>query len=67
MFYEPGTDPALLQDLTQHGHQLQQASILGRVQAIWCPSSSKNQDVGCQAVADPRGDSEALVLRPVSQ
>jgi gamma-glutamyltranspeptidase/glutathione hydrolase len=67
VFYEPGTDPALLQDLTQHGHQLQQASILGRVQAIWCPSSSKNQDVGCQAAADPRGDGEALVLRPVSQ
>jgi len=67
VFYEPGTDPALLQDLTQHGHQLQQASILGRVQAIWCPRSSRNQDVGCQAAADPRGDGEALVLLPASQ
>jgi len=64
VFYEPGTDGALLQDLTQHGHQVQQASILGRVQAIWCPRSSKDQDVGCQAAADPRGDGNALVLRP---
>ena len=64
VFYEPDTDPSLLQDLTQHGHQLQQASILGRVQAIWCPRSSTNQDVGCQAAADPRGDGEALVLQP---
>ncbi len=64
VFYEPGTDTALLQDLTQHGHQLQQASILGRVQAIWCPRSSKDQSVGCQAAADPRGDGSAIVLRP---
>ena len=67
VFYEPGTDATLLQDLTQHGHQIQQASILGRVQAIWCPRSSKNQDVGCQAAADPRGDGRALVLRPVQK
>ena len=64
VFYEPGTDPAVLQDLQQHGHQLQQAGILGRVQAVWCPRNSDNKDAGCQAAADPRGDGLALVLQP---
>ena len=63
VFHEPNTDPATLQSLTAQGHALQQAAILGRVQAIWCPRGVANERTGCEAKADPRGDGLAIVLQ----
>jgi gamma-glutamyltranspeptidase/glutathione hydrolase len=63
VFHEPNTDPAALQSLTARGHALQQAAILGRVQAIWCPRGVANERTGCEAKADPRGDGLAIVLQ----
>ncbi len=62
VFHEPSTDQGVLQSLTSQGHALQQADILGRVQAIWCPNAVENIKTGCQAKADPRGDGLAVVL-----
>jgi gamma-glutamyltranspeptidase / glutathione hydrolase len=52
-----------LQSLKSLGHVLQQADILGRVQAIWCPQGVENLKNGCQAQADPRGDGLSVVLQ----
>ncbi len=63
VFHEPNTDQSVLQSLTSQGHGLQQADILGRVQAIYCPRGVDNINYGCQAKADPRGNGIALVLQ----
>jgi gamma-glutamyltranspeptidase/glutathione hydrolase len=63
VFHEPNTDQATLQNLTNLGHSLRQADILGRVQAIWCPSGTENSKTGCQAKADLRGDGLSAVLQ----
>ena len=63
VFHEPNTDQSVLQSLTDQGHGLQQADILGRVQAIWCPRAVENLKTGCQAKADPRGDGLSVVLQ----
>ena len=63
VFHEPNTDQAILQSLTAHGHALQQADIIGRVQAIWCPKGVENLKTGCQAKADSRGDGLSVVLQ----
>src|SRR5262249_27453117 len=36
VFHEPNVDPGVLASLTSRGHTVQQAALLGRVQAIWC-------------------------------
>jgi gamma-glutamyltranspeptidase / glutathione hydrolase len=63
VFYEPGSDAAMLQSLTGRGHQLQQAPILGRVQAVWCPKSISSDASACEVAADPRGDGLANLLQ----
>jgi gamma-glutamyltranspeptidase / glutathione hydrolase len=63
VFHEPGTDQSELQTLTSQGHALQQADILGRVQAIACPRGVENANYGCQATADSRGNGLAIVLQ----
>ncbi len=63
VFHEPNTVESVLRSLTSHGHGLQQADILGRVQAIWCPNGVEDLKSGCQAKADPRGDGLAIVLQ----
>jgi gamma-glutamyltranspeptidase/glutathione hydrolase len=63
VFYEPGTDAAMLQSLTGRGHQLQQAPVLGRVQAVWCPKSISSDTNACEVAADPRGDGLANLLQ----
>ncbi len=63
VFHEPNTDQSVLQSLTSQGHGLQQADILGRVQAIWCPEGVESLKSGCQSDADPRGDGLSIVLQ----
>jgi len=41
---------------------VQQAGILGRVQAIWCRQALDNEGSACSAAADPRGDGLSVVL-----
>ena len=62
VFYEPDTPAAMLQDLESRGHKVQQAGILGRVQAIWCRQALDNEGSACTAAADPRGDGLSVVL-----
>jgi gamma-glutamyltranspeptidase/glutathione hydrolase len=62
VFHEPNLDHAVQQSLTNRGHQLLQADILGRVQAVWCPKSVDSSQSSCDSEADPRGDGLAVVL-----
>ncbi len=63
VYYEPGSPAAMLNDLESRGHKLQEAPILGRVQAVWCPKSLDNEGSGCDAAADTRGDGLSVVLQ----
>ena len=60
-FHESNVDPSVLQTLQSQGHTLQQADIIGRVQAVLCPRGTENA-AGCQAKADTRGDGLGVVL-----
>ena len=60
-FHESNVDPSVLQALQSQGHTLQQADIIGRVQAVLCPRGTENA-AGCQAKADTRGDGLGVVL-----
>lgn len=62
LFYEANMDPALLSALQQRSHALEQGSILGRVNAIWCPDTLKNGAETCRAAADPRTFGLAIIL-----
>lgn len=53
----------MLQDLESRGHRLQEAGILGRVQAVFCPKALDSEDASCVAAADPRGDGLSVVLQ----
>jgi gamma-glutamyltranspeptidase len=63
VFYEQGMDAAELKSLTDRGHQLRAAPILGRVQAVWCPKSVSSDTNSCEVAADPRGDGLANLLQ----
>jgi gamma-glutamyltranspeptidase/glutathione hydrolase len=54
-------DEAWLQELRKMGHEIQEREKIGRVHAI-----SVERDGTLHAVADPRGDGAALVVRPRS-
>ncbi|MEX1107838.1 MAG: gamma-glutamyltransferase [Dongiaceae bacterium] len=62
LFYEANMDPTLLSALQQRSHALEQGSILGRVNAIWCPDTLKNGAETCRAAADPRTFGLAIIL-----
>jgi len=62
VYYEPGEDAGVLADLKARGHTLEEAGVLGRVQAIWCPQSIQSDPEKCQVSTDPRADGLALVL-----
>lgn len=61
VFHEANVEQSVAQTLQNQGHTLQQADILGRVQAILCPRGVENP-AGCQAKADTRGDGLGVVL-----
>ncbi len=63
VFSEANADQSAVAALQGAGHVLQQAPIIGRVQALYCPQGVKDSKVGCQANADPRGDGLAALLQ----
>lgn len=63
VFSEANADQNALAALRSAGHVIQQAPIIGRVQALYCPEGVKDSKAGCQAKADPRGDGLAALLQ----
>lgn len=62
VFYEEGEEQAVLEALRRRGHQVEEAGIIGRVEAIWCPQSMQRDSGSCQAVSDRRANGLASVL-----
>lgn len=62
VFHEENEDPAVLASLTARGHQVQEAGIIGRVEAIWCPNSLQRDSTTCQAFSDRRANGLATIL-----
>lgn len=62
VFHEEGTPADVLNGLTERGHQVAEAGILGRVAAIWCPRALPSNPESCQAAADTRSSGLAVIL-----
>jgi gamma-glutamyltranspeptidase/glutathione hydrolase len=61
VFYEEGESADVLSGLTQRGHHVEQAGVLGRVAALWCPEGLPREPERCQQQSDPRGDGLAIL------
>jgi gamma-glutamyltranspeptidase/glutathione hydrolase len=62
VFYEEGLSSEALGSLTDRGHQVGEAGILGRVGAVWCPEGLPVEPDSCQAAADTRSSGLAVIL-----
>ncbi len=63
LFYEAGMPEAMIGELRNRGHSLQEAPILGLVNALVCPSGIRDEPGGCQVSGDPRGRGLGLVAQ----
>jgi gamma-glutamyltranspeptidase/glutathione hydrolase len=61
VFYEEGESDAVLSSLTQRGHHVEPAGVLGRVDSLWCPEGLPREPDRCQQQSDPRGDGLAIL------
>ena len=55
LFYESGTRSEIVSDLLKRGHAVQEASGVGRVNALHCPGGVVDEPNGCAVMSDPRG------------
>ena len=55
LFYESGTREEIVSDLLTRGHAVQEASGLGRVNALRCPGGVIEAPTSCAVLSDPRG------------
>lgn len=62
VFHEEGVAPEVLSGLSEKGHEVGEAGILGRVAAVWCAGSLPVKPDSCQAAIDPRSSGLAVVL-----
>jgi len=62
VLYEEGIDPAILASLTQRGHQVAPAGIIGRAAALACTPSHDKGGQTCSAKIDGRTDGLAQLL-----
>ena len=62
VFFEQGESQSILDDLTRRGHQLEEAGIIGRVNAVWCPKALPGGSASCQVQSDPRANGLANIL-----
>ncbi len=62
VYYESGEDAGVLEALARRGHRVEEAGLLGRVQAIWCPESLQGEPETCEVETDPRIDGLAIIV-----
>ena len=62
VFHEDGVTPEVLSGLSEKGHEVGEAGILGRVAAVWCSGSLPVEPDSCQAAIDSRSSGLAVVL-----
>lgn len=62
-FYEDAASTAVLEGLRARGHLLRKAPGLGRVNALYCPSSLKRRQSECAFAADPRGSGLGFLVQ----
>lgn len=63
LFYEAGLPEAMVGELQGRGHALQEAPVLGRVNALVCPTGIRDRPGGCQVMSDPRGRGLGLIVQ----
>ena len=63
LFYEAGLPEAMVGDLRGRGHALQEAPVLGLVNALACPSGVRDEPGSCRVMSDPRGRGLGLVAQ----
>lgn len=62
-YYEPGLDPAVLTALREYGHDLRSESVVGRANALSCPSGLRTGVTTCEIVTDKRGFGLSVVAQ----
>ncbi|MBX7146090.1 MAG: gamma-glutamyltransferase family protein [Alphaproteobacteria bacterium] len=62
VLYEENEKESVLESLKQHGHNLDQGGIVGRVNAIWCPEGLPGKEQSCEVASDPRGNGLGVIV-----